>query len=148
MKQATDIFLTTLIAILFAGLVTLLADLCFVASDSMGLLIILVIGNLFFPTLLAVLLFRFIKSISYPSNSLKGFITQSLLLLSILLLGLLMWSVFDVVFSDAKDASFFSRLLENFSTEFLGFIPATIAISFAIPPLDYLLSSKTKSFMK
>jgi hypothetical protein len=119
MKNAIDILLTTIIAVLLGTLIT--AVWFFISGEANYALlgIIWTIGALFIPTLIAVMIFSFIRSKTYPTDTTIGLYKQGLILLTILFCGILIWSILDVIFSSPLN-TFYFRLQENFVSQFLG----------------------------
>ena len=147
MTKAINIFVTTIIADLFGLLITVLAW-AIMGDSNAGLLVIFVFGNIFIPTLIGVILFRFVKSITYQTDSIISLLRQSVILTIIFLFGLVIWSIADGLFTDGLTGSIFYQIKQDFISEFLGYVPATIAIALIIPFIDNWLRKSLKQSAK
>ncbi len=143
MTKAINIFVTTIIADLFGLLITVLIF-AIMGDSNTGILAIFVFANILIPTLIGVMLFRFLKSITSQTDSIISLLRQSVTLTISFLFGLIIWAIADVLFADGLKGSLLYQIKQNFISEFLGYVPATIAIALIIPFIDNWLRKSLK----
>jgi len=95
--------------------------------------------NILFPTLFAVLVYKFLKRKTTLGNVIGTIFLQTTLFTGIYILGLYFWS--------AAEALFFRNLTWTdtkavFDSEFSGFIPIVFTVAILIPLLDIMTNQK------
>lgn len=140
------IFLTTLFAALLGLLI--IAMLLLFKGETFGTILymgFLIIGSSIVPVLIAVLLFQIVRRQINFKNQTKTLILRILILILIFALGLIVWSFIDVIIYNAGFSDLaLQNVIEDFESQFLGFIPATLPVAIAIPAIDILIEEKLK----
>ena len=106
----------------------------------------LILGSYFVPILIATALFFLVKRGLKRSYNFRNLIFYSFLLFFVIQLGLLIWSMLDVIRYNLGFSGFtIQRVISDYNREFARYILVTIFISFAIPVVDMLMSKRELS---
>ena len=102
---------------------------------------LLTFGNIFLPTIGAVLVYFLIKRRTTLPSTVVTLVLQATLLIGLLILGLLIWATGEAaIFYDLNCI----EIEEVFVSEFKGFLPVVFTEAILIPTLDLLLSRRSK----
>lgn len=136
------ILFTTLLADLIGCVISFITLLFIENGEDINFLYIglFLFGNLFFPTLIGVLVYQLLKFKLPFINSPQKFIQHILSLILVFTIALTAWTIFDVI-----DDFTFENLKDDFKNQFLGFVPAALSIAIAIPILEVIFNSERLS---
>jgi hypothetical protein len=134
-----------LLTILFADLAgCLTTGIMLFFSDDLSMLpfvLIMTFGNILIPTILAVLIYQIVKQVYYV-NLYRTLILHSGTMILISIVAIIIWIILDVIYSfGIKDLTFI-HIKDDFTTQFLGFIPAIISVALTIPLIENFLTKK------
>lgn len=144
MNKFFQILITTIVTILIAELlfVVFMLLLTNLKDDQTVYVFLLLFLGIFIPTFIAVFIFRGVKMIADFSEKTIQLLKQGLILSLFLLCCLIAWSFIDVI-NDHGFADFsMSLVVEDFNSQFRGFVPLAIIIAFLIPFIDKIISAK------
>jgi hypothetical protein len=131
------IFLTTLFATLLGCFIV--GMLFLFESPRMALYgAIMTFGNIIIPTLVGVLLFQVVRKKIKFVNETKTLILRMLILFLVFILALIIWAIGDIALSGLT----IKNIVDDFSSEFAGFIIIAISSAIAIPSIDILVDRK------
>ena len=127
------IFMTTLLCT-FLG--SLFAFFLFIGQGDVAVFAaMMVFGCIFFPVLIATFLFQIIKQRVRSKSTLRTFLLRVGALLLVLVIGIFVWIVADVAFSELSWESFKT----DYETQFSGFMVIGVFVALTMPLVDLWL---------
>jgi hypothetical protein len=103
---------------------------------------VMMIGNIIIPVLIAVLIYQLLKKTLPYQNKGKAVWIHVAILLILYPLGLVAWSILDVLLGLAASAneSFFSAVTSDFLSQFRSFVVIAFLLAVLIPLVDRQLT--------
>lgn len=135
------LLLTTVFADLVGSLVSGLTLLFLGDFQAFPFVLIMTLFNFFIPTFLAVCLYQVVKS-GYYINLKRSIILHSVTMIAISIVGLLIFNLIDTITSVGLKGMTFTRVKNNFNSQFLGYFPATLVVALTIPIIQVFVTEK------
>lgn len=135
------LLLTTVFADLAGSLTAGLTLPFFGDFSAFPVVLIMTFLNIFIPTFLAVIIYQVVKSVYYI-NLKRTVILHSATMITISILGLLIWNLIDTINFFGLKGVTFTSLKNYFNYQFLGYFPATLIVALTIPVIQIFLTEK------
>jgi len=135
------LLLTTIFADLAGCLATGITLPFYGNFSALPFVLIMTFLNIFIPTFLAVAIYQVAKGVCNLDLK-KTLVLHSVIMIAIVIVGITVWSLIDTISSFGFEGATLTNLRARFSDQFLGYLPAALAVALTIPITHEFLTKK------